>query len=827
MPQYTRPDAYAEEVEQLEGPIHATKTGFGAMLAITKKGPVEGKIVRSRSFPAWQRVWGGREAAARGDAAYEAKAFFDAGGFELLTVRMCHYSDIDDKTTYTGGVASHTSKTGSTGPTSAEKITSAAPFNLEAADTFSLDIDNGGADAVTFDAAAADVTDTTTYPCSDQDGLTEKVTIDGGEEQTVTFSGATTTLAAVVLQMNAQLKYCRVEDVGSQVKITTDKKGTGASVAIGTGTCTLSWGTPNAGTGDVADIDAVTAQEFHDVLESDTSSTIAVVNADNTITMTSPTTGASSELDFTGNAAMLAKFGLSVETINGADAGATYDTLKLEAGYHGVVSPGVDGNNLSKKITQNPKHPTAGAGNDLAADASASDTALQVTTLRGLVPGSIIKIWDGTNTEYHEIDVDGVRSVVSGSTVTFFIDITTGLTNSFTAAASQIESREFDLEIYESGKLVEDKFKQMSTLDTTDNYFVTLINDESIGSEYVVATDLNPTPPGIGADLPVTDSAAVTFAGGTDETTGLVDADWIGTEAGGTGIHSLDVTREFMPFCTIGKNSAAVVHSAGTYAASRIWFEYLAFVDEGMSSTDAIAYRQNVLGLDSSYVSLYAGGEKVFDPIGAGTSPTRSISALGSCMGLRSNVDSLPDPKGGPWQSPAGEGEYGTIDNALDVATEYGDLVVGAMNEVGINVIRKLSNTSPVVVMGGRTLDASAKQRFKYINTRRFFQYAEKSIVDSTRYAVQRNNDFRLWDTLGDEVDTWLTSLMPRGAFPTPIKALAFDVKCGITDGVMTSGDRDDGNVIGEVAIAPHKPGEFIIWRFTQYESGYDVQEIS
>jgi phage tail sheath protein FI len=140
-------------------------------------------------------------------------------------------------------------------------------------------------------------------------------------------------------------------------------------------------------------------------------------------------------------------------------------------------------------------------------------------------------------------------------------------------------------------------------------------------------------------------------------------------------------------------------------------------------------------------------------------------------------------------------------------------------------VIRKFGRTQPVRSWGTRTLDASPKGRFKYIPVRRFFQYAEKSVVDSTRWGVFRNNNFKLWGKLTDAVDTWLTNLMPDGAFPTPVKELAFFVKMGIEDGTMDAQDVDDGIVIGEIGLAPNKPGEFIVWRFSQFDSGWDVLE--
>ncbi len=116
---------------------------------------------------------------------------------------------------------------------------------------------------------------------------------------------------------------------GGNVAITTDTKGTGSSVLIGTGTCGLAWGAPVAGTGDVVTIDAVTATEAKTVIEADTTAAVTV-NADESITISSPTTGTASELDFiSGNA--IAILGFSVEQINGAASGTHFAGEALEA----------------------------------------------------------------------------------------------------------------------------------------------------------------------------------------------------------------------------------------------------------------------------------------------------------------------------------------------------------------------------------------------------------------------------------------------------------------------------------------------------------------
>lgn len=210
------------------------------------------------------------------------------------------------------------------------KATSDGPFALNAGDTVIVDVDNIGAATATFDAAAATITDTTTYPVADQDGLAFTITLSGGPfdgvAQTVTFSGATTTAASVASQANAQLQGCSVSLDGGQVKITSDVLGTDADIAFGAGTSGLTFAASVPGTGDVGNIKAVTATEFKTVVEADTSATVDVVGDAAVI-------GATEELDFTGGTG-LAKFGLSVETLTANNNGVAKAVLRK--GFDGI-----------------------------------------------------------------------------------------------------------------------------------------------------------------------------------------------------------------------------------------------------------------------------------------------------------------------------------------------------------------------------------------------------------------------------------------------------------------------------------------------------------
>jgi hypothetical protein len=233
------------------------------------------------------------------------------------------------------------------------KSTSDGTFNLAPGDTMVINTNAAGNETVTFDAAAATITDTTTYAVTDQDGKTMTVTLTGGPwdgvVQTVTFSGVTTANTAVASQMNTQLDGCSVEVTGGQVKITHDGKGTGMDIATGAGTGDLTWAASVAGTGDVADISAVTATEVKTVTEADTTDLTVTVSG------LAAVFTATTSIQFVSGLA-LAKLGLSVETVNANENGIPKAVLTYElAGANGdnVIRALVGGEVRDSKLVIN------------------------------------------------------------------------------------------------------------------------------------------------------------------------------------------------------------------------------------------------------------------------------------------------------------------------------------------------------------------------------------------------------------------------------------------------------------------------------------------
>lgn len=207
----------------------------------------------------------------------------------------------------------------------AQKVGGVGPYWLEPAQTIILDTDNAGGETITFDAAAGSVETSNLFGgIANQVGLTVTVNCYPYDPQLVTFAGATTDATLIAAEFNNQLVGCHATvEAGPEVRITCDQFGTDADVTITAGTSAITWDAAIGGTGDVADIHAVTADEVVTMVLADTAVTEAYLVNDRFLIM-SPTAGLASELDFTGGTA-LAALGLAVETLTGtAGAGAGY-----------------------------------------------------------------------------------------------------------------------------------------------------------------------------------------------------------------------------------------------------------------------------------------------------------------------------------------------------------------------------------------------------------------------------------------------------------------------------------------------------------------------
>ncbi len=202
----------------------------------------------------------------------------------------------------------------------------AETFNMEPADTLLIAPNGGGPQTSTWDAAAAEASGSAGVFAT-MAAETMSVQFDAFDAQTVTF-GTEGTLQLAINAINAQLTGGYAEATGgtTPVKLISDTKGTDsrvrtASVAAG---ITTKLGIQNtqdeSGTGDVANIDAVTAQEVIDVINNDTTLLVASIESLK-IKLTSDLTGSAASIQVTaGNARTILGFDTNVHV--GADSGA-------------------------------------------------------------------------------------------------------------------------------------------------------------------------------------------------------------------------------------------------------------------------------------------------------------------------------------------------------------------------------------------------------------------------------------------------------------------------------------------------------------------------
>jgi len=168
-----------------------------------------------------------------------------------------------------------------------------ATFEMEPGDTLVIDTDANGDETVTFDAGPAVVTGTGGAAAAMANE--EMDVIVDGDTQHVTFA-TEATQALAIATINAALTGAFAESVdANNIKITSTRKGTGVNIQtdnVDAGITTklgIADAADEDGTGDVADIDNVTAAEAAALIEADTTDLTAVANADGSVTLQAAT----------------------------------------------------------------------------------------------------------------------------------------------------------------------------------------------------------------------------------------------------------------------------------------------------------------------------------------------------------------------------------------------------------------------------------------------------------------------------------------------------------------------------------------------------------
>lgn len=307
-----------EEPPQIRN-IAGVPTAIVAFLGITERGPVRVPQFLT-SFEEYVEVFGGFLAAS--DLPLAVEAFFRNGGLACWVSRATHYTDITDPLTTlaTKGSLTLVDRGGVAGPAILDSA--AGPFDLEPGEILEVNIDAAGADALTITATPGQVVTGNAEPFAlvNNDTVDYQVKMPGSTvlselrsikfltAEFVTIGAATAEEVAAVINSKGIGISADVTGGGTTVTIKSDKRGSGAQLVIDAGSTAIAAGKlnitagANNGTGNVADVDFVTATELAGLLTAlPLSSGTATVEATTKLRLTSTGTGVAATVVITAN----------------------------------------------------------------------------------------------------------------------------------------------------------------------------------------------------------------------------------------------------------------------------------------------------------------------------------------------------------------------------------------------------------------------------------------------------------------------------------------------------------------------------------------------
>jgi uncharacterized protein len=213
---------------------------------------------------------------------------------------------------------------------------------------------------------------------------------------------------------------------------------------------------------------------------------------------------------------------------------------------------------------------------------------------------------------------------------------------------------------------------------------------------------------------------------------------------------------------------------------------------------------------NSTYAAFYFPWLQVYD---AATSVLQTATGGDGLLyvppsGHVAGVYARSDSTRGVFKAPANEALQGVTGLKYSLSKPVQD----SLNDDGVNLIRPLIGA--IRIWGARTVGGDANGEYRYISTRRYFNYLRESISQGTQFVVFEPNTPALWERIKRTVGGFLLKEWREGALfgITPDKA--FYVKC---DADTNSAEvREAGQVVTEIGIAIVKPAEFVIFRIQQ-----------
>jgi phage tail sheath protein FI len=426
-----------------------------------------------------------------------------------------------------------------------------------------------------------------------------------------------------------------------------------------------------------------------------------------------------------------------------------------------------------------------------------SPTQVRVKSAAGFVAGDVIALTDGDATKYNRItNIQDNVFDLSGEFDESVVDTEIVATKILSVC---------NINIALSYGGVDEAYDNVSLNSASSDYLPKRMGRSKLVSLEVGELPTDATSPYaalVGAGSADSSSFVFHFANGTDGTAdSLTPADFIGTDDGPgkrTGIQAF-LDNSLVSIITVpgvtDPNVALKLVEHCENTKSR--FAVLDFPKELSSVEELRRYRDM---FDTSYAALYHPWLQAFDPL---DKKDVFLPPSGAVMGIYARSDATRNVG----KSPANE----QVNGVTGLSVAYNDAEQDLLNPVGINLIRSLPGAG-IKVWGARTL--SNNGLWMYVSVRRTFIFIEESIKQATAWVVFEPNTEGLWLRVQSTISNFLNTQWRNGVLAGASAAEAFFVRVGRD--TMSQDDIDNGRLICEIGIAPVKPAEFVIFRFTQ-----------
>jgi hypothetical protein len=367
----------------------------------------------------------------------------------------------------------------------------------------------------------------------------------------------------------------------------------------------------------------------------------------------------------------------------------------------------------------------------------------------------------------------------------------------------------FDLLVMREGT-VRERFPGVSMDPSGVRYVERVVNDARSGSALVRVIDLHAS----GSPMPT--PSTVRLVGGDDGLTGLGDADFIGAEAGKTGLRALDRVLDLAILFVPGRATPAVHQAMVQYCEIERRGSVFPVLDPpaGMSAIEIRDYVSTTSGLLnlSEFGAIYWPRVRVRNPNRTvfGPDETIVVPPSGIICGVYARSDAAR--LGGVYDPPAGV-EVGRMFGVLGFETDE-CLEESKRDIVFPKRINPLTTEPgfPRYIDGARTLKGDGN--FPSVSQRRGVTFIERSLKRGLQFVRHRNPTDDLLSEVDSTARAFLLEQTERNAFASrdPEEAFFLDV----TQRLVSVPDGIAALVELRIGLATMQPAEFVLITVSQ-----------